>query len=251
MSRIRARIVILADDTGDMKLLAEALESGGHNVSLVTRSETVSRLLKSESLDILIADIGRHQPADAHTLNAIKTSYPALPIICISSLAESATTTAGANVLITKPYRIKHIEERINQLLQTRSVSGTAKADKAIIVVDDDEIFRKLLVRSLRLYGYNAKPARDGAEVLEIIEKEDICAVIADIHMPGIDGVTLLRKLKKRQPHLPVILITGYHVSDEWPAESAVPPDGFLMKPFKIQHIEQLLGDITKQRSGP
>jgi DNA-binding NarL/FixJ family response regulator len=84
---------------------------------------------------------------------------------------------------------------------------------------------------------------------LDILNRGDIGTVIADIHMPSMNGIALLKKIRKQWPVIRVILITGYYYTEESISDDALKPDGFLMKPFKIQNITELLQSLAAKRS--
>jgi len=210
MNRTKAQIVIFVEGSNHIEILSEAL------VSVDGDPENVMRLLKDEKGDVLIADTG--------TLNSVRTAFPGLPVICICGSADLNRGVSGQEILSTGPYRISHIEECVDRLLQRSALAPKRKSADFILVVDDG-IFRTLPVRSLRLSGYAARKDRDGQDAIEIIEKGDVFAVIADIHMPGIDAITPMKNVKRRTPEIPVILITGYHISNQWPAGSDVSLD--------------------------
>jgi len=79
-----------------------------------------------------------------------------------------------------------------------------------ILVIDDDESFRKIVEYNLRQAGYEVVCAQTGSEGLAWVEKESFGVVITDIKMPGMDGLSVLREVKKRSPDTPVIMITAY-----------------------------------------
>lgn len=83
-------------------------------------------------------------------------------------------------------------------------------AEEQVLVVDDDSLIRKSLYESLRLEGYEVITASDGAEAEEKLKSTPCRVVIADIKMPTMDGVELLRRIKKGHPETEVILITGF-----------------------------------------
>ena len=80
-----------------------------------------------------------------------------------------------------------------------------------LLIVDDESRIREMLARHLRLAGYevNNEPA-NGEEALAILARQRIEVVITDIMMPKMDGVELLRRIKKEYPMIQVIIITGY-----------------------------------------
>ncbi|MFQ6091409.1 MAG: sigma-54-dependent transcriptional regulator [bacterium] len=81
---------------------------------------------------------------------------------------------------------------------------------RSILVVDDEEVFRKRLGHLLRLEGYKVLLAKDGSEALETVERHDLNLVLLDMKLPGIDGMDVLRKSKEMKPALPIIMITAF-----------------------------------------
>jgi FixJ family two-component response regulator len=82
--------------------------------------------------------------------------------------------------------------------------------DARVVVVEDDEEVRTLLVRFLRRRGYSVEEARDGIEGLACVEKNVPDVVVTDMAMPGLDGLGLLKALKQMDPDMPVIVLTGH-----------------------------------------
>lgn len=109
-----------------------------------------------------------------------------------------------------------------------------------ILVVDDDHNLLDLLDDTLTSIGYEATGAADGFEALKKLEQQQFDLVITDIRMPGMDGFELLRRIRESYPILPVLFITGVELPE---AIKRAAPDGFLMKPFRISHIERLIED--------
>jgi DNA-binding NtrC family response regulator len=79
-----------------------------------------------------------------------------------------------------------------------------------ILLIDDDESFRKILEYTLRQSGYEVVCAQNGQEGLTWLAKEFFGVVITDIKMPGMGGLEVLREVKKRSPDTPVIMVTAY-----------------------------------------
>lgn len=79
-----------------------------------------------------------------------------------------------------------------------------------ILVIDDDESFRRILEYNLRQAGYEVVSAASGSEGLGRIEQDSFGAVLTDIKMQGMDGLAVLREVKKRAPGTAVIVITAY-----------------------------------------
>jgi DNA-binding NtrC family response regulator len=245
---MRAEILIIAERLEQVALLAEALKSDGHTVTISEDAEEIRRLLSDRVVDLVIVDINVGPGAEAGFVENLKKDHPDLPLVCIAGSTSAGTSEIGPHdSLISKPFRISHIEDIIDKLLKV-SPELRKESGPAILVVDDDEMFRNLLVRTLRLSGYTARQAFDGRTALDMVEAGNIWAVIADINMPDIDGISLMRAIKKDHPDLPVILITGYYSSDEWSGKSDISPDGFLMKPFRVHQINHIIETISRKR---
>ena len=79
-----------------------------------------------------------------------------------------------------------------------------------ILVVDDEEIVRRIVRLHLEREGWMGIEAADGVEALEIIEKEPVALVLCDIKMPRMDGITFLKRIKERELLIPTIMLSGF-----------------------------------------
>src|SRR3989338_4725280 len=86
---------------------------------------------------------------------------------------------------------------------------------KKILVIDDEPLITKTLSKYLSSCGYDIVPVNSGQEALQKAEKDSYDLIIADIRMPGMDGIETLKKLRnifqnKYKSKIPEIVITGY-----------------------------------------
>ena len=86
----------------------------------------------------------------------------------------------------------------------------TGEIKKEVLLVDDEAGIRKVLRISLEDGGYRVYTAKDAVNALEIFKKQSPPIVMTDIKMPGMNGIDLLKKLKKANPDVEVIMITGH-----------------------------------------
>lgn len=109
--------------------------------------------------------------------------------------------------------------------------------DYKILVVDDDEPLRKLIVSVLSPKGYQCVTAKNGREALDKIVETKFDALITDIVMPEMDGITLTRELSTHSQNLPVMVMTGY--TEEYSAETAIAAGAreFIKKPFSVSEF--------------
>jgi two-component system cell cycle sensor histidine kinase/response regulator CckA len=109
-----------------------------------------------------------------------------------------------------------------------------------ILLVEDEEGLRQLNARGLASRGYTVLEAGNGIEAIEVLEKSDgeVDLVVSDVVMPEMDGPTLLRELRRRNPNLKIIFVSGY-AEDAF--QKHMPTDGerpaFLPKPFTLKQL--------------
>ncbi len=82
-------------------------------------------------------------------------------------------------------------------------------SERTILIVDDEENILKAIQRTLRKENYNIFTATGGEEGLKLLDMREFDLVISDQHMPGMDGVTFLQKVKAEQPQTLTIMLTG------------------------------------------
>ena len=106
-----------------------------------------------------------------------------------------------------------------------------------VLVVDDEASIRDLLSKTLALAEYDVDVAADGRGALDRMRMHPYDLLIADLRMPGLDGLSVIREAKRLRTDLPVIIITGY--SSESSAIEAVNLGvaGYLTKPFRVPQV--------------
>ncbi len=123
--------------------------------------------------------------------------------------------------------------------------------DVRILVVDDEMIVREALSNYLREDGYEAIAVESGEEALKKVESERWNILFVDFKMPGMDGLEVLREVKKVTSDLPVIIITAYATVDS--AVQAM-KDGaydYVVKPFSIDVLFKRIEAILRRRNPP
>jgi EAL domain-containing protein (putative c-di-GMP-specific phosphodiesterase class I)/CheY-like chemotaxis protein len=95
----------------------------------------------------------------------------------------------------------------VSRAPQTGMDEATQKA--RVLVVDDENEVRQVMVRMLTSAGYDVCAARDGAEAISMLDREVVDLVVTDLAMPNGDGMSVLRKVRERNEELPVVLVAG------------------------------------------
>lgn len=118
-----------------------------------------------------------------------------------------------------------------------------------ILIVDDDDGVREMLADFFGVIGYQSIVAANGREALGLLEQQDVSLVISDIKMPVMDGIQMLKKIKKEHPDLDVILITGYEPDYSRDSVKEAGASDYICKPFNIEVIERKVRSLMDKRN--
>jgi two-component system response regulator FlrC len=112
-----------------------------------------------------------------------------------------------------------------------------------ILVVEDDSALRDALCLTLECAGYGVTAAAEGAAALRLVGDKPFNLVLSDLKMQPMDGLALLRELRRREPCLPVLLMTAFGDVDKAVAAMRGGACDFLLKPFEpatlLEHVER------------
>ena len=106
-----------------------------------------------------------------------------------------------------------------------------------VLVVDDEASIRDLLAKTLALAEYDVDVAPDGRSALERMRLYPYDFLIADLKMPGMDGLTVIREAKRYKADLPVIIITGFSTESSAIEAVNLGVAGYLTKPFRVPQV--------------
>ena len=117
------------------------------------------------------------------------------------------------------------------------SARPAAPVRPRVLVVDDEASIRDLLAKTLALAEYDVDVVPDGRAALEQMRMNPYDLLIADLKMPGIDGLAVIREAKRYKADLPVIIITGFSSESSAIEALNLGVSGYLTKPFRVQKV--------------
>jgi excisionase family DNA binding protein len=123
-------------------------------------------------------------------------------------------------------------------LNSNRSNSRAGVMDRPrILIVDDEQTVRDLVAKTLSMADYDVDTAPDGPSALDRLNTTEYDLLITDLKMPGMDGLSVIREVRRRSAELPIVIITGY--STEASAIEAINlgVSGYLTKPFRLPRV--------------
>jgi DNA-binding NtrC family response regulator len=119
------------------------------------------------------------------------------------------------------------------------------KRDKLkILVVDDEDSIRNRCVQLLQRKDYHVQGASDGQQALFLTAREHFSLVIADIRMPGLNGIDLLERIKASSPETEVVMMTGYGTVDNAVEAMKLGAYDYITKPFDVDRLLKVVGHI-------
>jgi two-component system response regulator MprA len=120
-----------------------------------------------------------------------------------------------------------------------------------VLVVDDDPPIRRMLERTLAAEGYEVATAADGGEALAAVERTVPDLLVLDVAMPGLDGLTVCRRVRHAGLALPILLLTARDAVDERVAGLDAGADDYLVKPFASDELLARARALLRRGSEP
>lgn len=117
-----------------------------------------------------------------------------------------------------------------------------------VLVVEDESQTREVLKETISNLGYEVEAVEDGYRAISAVQRQKFHLVFLDLRLPGISGIETLKRIREIDPHVAVVVVTGYpedlltlHSQNGWPA-MVVP------KPFKLSQIKEALNLVRTKR---
>jgi two-component system, OmpR family, response regulator len=106
-----------------------------------------------------------------------------------------------------------------------------------LLIVDDEQDFLETIVKRLKARGIDVTGVESGYQALEVLEGRDPDVIILDVKMPGMDGIETLREIKKKQPLVEVIMLTGHASVESGLQGMQLGAFDYVMKPVALDEL--------------
>lgn len=120
-----------------------------------------------------------------------------------------------------------------------------------VLIVDDEEDFRDIFALLIERMGYQAVTAADGREALTLLETNPCDLALIDFQMPHMNGLELLREVRRTNPKIEVIFITGFGTVPSVVEAMKLGVFDYVTKPLNLDEIEELIHRVVKTRILP
>ncbi|MFM5602896.1 response regulator [Aeromonas caviae] len=119
-----------------------------------------------------------------------------------------------------------------------------------ILLVEDDVMLGDGMVDALRSSGYTVDWLQQGMPALSALKSEEFAALVLDLNLPDIDGISLLRKLRREGQTLPVLILTARDALDDRVLGLDAGSDDYMVKPFALQELNARLRALVRRSKG-
>jgi two-component system, OmpR family, response regulator MprA len=121
----------------------------------------------------------------------------------------------------------------------------------AVLLVDDDASIRRMLERTLAAEGYDVAAVSDGGAAMAAVERSVPDAIVLDVAMPGLDGLSVTRRLRGKGLAVPILLLTARDALEERVAGLDAGADDYLVKPFEARELAARLRALLRRNRPP
>jgi len=240
---MKTNILVVDDLKSSRVTLGGILEDEGHNVVLAENGYQAIEAAKQVPFDLVFMDIKMPGINGVQAFRELKKVNPQAAVIMMTAYSvEDLIKEAleeGAYAVVYKPFDIEHIA----------SIIESALRKTLILVVDDYFADRETLKAILEERDYRVVTAESGAEALVRVREKHFDVIFLDIRLPDVDGTQIFEQVKTIDPEVAVIMMTGY--SEEELVRRAISQGVYtcIYKPFNVEKILTLVGEIAHQRS--
>ncbi len=223
-------ILVVDDERLICDLLRSVLAGHGHEVLMAMNGREGLELFKKHRPRFTLLDLRMPEMNGIEVLKQIRAIDPQAAVLILtawgSDALEQQARQLGVVDFLSKGLSLDVLVDAMERTLQ-QSAQAAASAQATapggapqaapvaagdgdfILVVDDEPQIRDLLKRFLTLRGYKVRVASDGQQALTMVEQEAPQLIVLDVYMPGINGVEVLRQLRRKKFTGGVILLTG------------------------------------------
>jgi DNA-binding response OmpR family regulator len=242
-------VVLIVDDSITVRMdLAAAFEAAGFRTVLCANAAEAREAMAHEPFSVVVLDLHLPDADGTDLLREIRASRtPTTPVMLLSTEAEVRDRVCGlatgADEYVGKPYDKRYIVSRARELL--REVAGSARSEHVpILVIDDSATVREELTKALEDQGHTVVTASSGEEGLRVAADVRPIAIIVDGVLPGIDGGTVVRRIRLDEAlrGTPCLLLTA---SEDQRAESRALDAGADAFSRKDQDTAVILARLT------
>lgn len=238
-------VLVVDDDISFVESLTDILTEKGYNAVGVNNGKEALEKIKGQPFDVALVDIKMPILDGIQVFKEIKKISRLTTVIMMTAYSMDDlirdALKEGAYDVLRKPLDI----ERLIKMIEITKVNGSLT-----MVVDDDPNIRTSLKDILEEKGHVVCTAKDGEEAIAIAKERPEDIVIIDMKLPFLNGLETFLELKKINPKLQAIIITGYKEEMQDLLKQAMSRGAYvcIYKPFDPQKIVEIVEEIARNK---
>jgi CheY-like chemotaxis protein len=245
------KILVIDDDRMNCDLLQAVLARHGYDVRSATSGLEGLNLFRQQNPRVTILDLRMPEMDGLTVLKEIRAMDPHAPVIILgggaTEVQENQARALRVTDFVRKGLSLDVLVEGVNRVVQqpirkegannAQSASAIGDTGETVLIVDDEQLVRDLLVQFLGLRGYRALGVKDGTQALSMVDQAPPDLILLDLMLPGMSGVEVLRRLRDKHFTGAVIIVTGSYdeelLQDAW----SLRPQEVISKPIDLEKL--------------
>lgn len=128
----------------------------------------------------------------------------------------------------------------------------TGEAQHTVLIVDDSPTMRAMVQRALTEGGYRVVAASSATEALRCLQAESVQAILSDVNMPEMDGISFVRRVRMdtRHARTPILMLTTESAPEMKAAGKGAGASGWIVKPFDAEQLRSVVGMVIRRMGG-
>ncbi len=229
------RILLVDDEKEFVESLSERLELRNMKAEVAYDGEQALQAVREGKPDVMVLDLRMPGIDGIEVLRKVKKDHPNVDVVILTGHGtdkdEEEALRLGATAFLKKPVDLDQLVGTVN------------KENLRVLLVDDEKEFVESLSERLELRNLKTDVAYDGEQALKAVKKDKPDIMVLDLRMPGINGIEVLRKMKKKHPKVPVVILTGHGTDKDEKEAMRLGASAYLQKPVDV---DQLAGTLHR-----
>jgi DNA-binding NtrC family response regulator len=231
----KLRVLLVDDEHELVDSLSERLQLRDVEAEVAHDGEQALAAVKAGEPDVMVLDLRMPGIDGIEVLRQVKKSHPAVEVVILTGHGtdkdEEEALRLGATAYLKKPVDIEQL------------VSTLQHEKLKVLLVDDEQEFVESLSERLALRNLTTEVAHHGEQALAAIREDKPDVMVLDLRMPGIDGIEVLRKVRKSHPDVAVVVLTGHGTDKDEKEAIRLGASAYLKKPVDV---DQLVGVLHR-----
>ncbi|MBW1667137.1 MAG: response regulator [Deltaproteobacteria bacterium] len=253
--------------------LSRYLEGKDCRVFEARKAGEVKRVFKKNDIDVALIGLSQLKRKGLDFLKMVKKANPTTEVILISNPGQLSFSIQGMKLGafddFPLPLNLNSLISRISEAYKKRKMlekrgfafrgSNASKEtnlinredemkEMKVLLVDDEEEFIKTLAERIKMRDLKSDVALNGEEALKFVDNQAPDVMVLDLKMPGIDGMEVLRRVRKAYPEVQVIILTGHGSKKDEEEARRLGAFQYLQKPVELEKLLATIKEAYKKK---